>query len=142
MINFKDNNTDMAHLFFNNCSFIVIKILNNEKSNITSESIYVKTLLEIVRISIRYKTIYCDLLEYCLNDLWNQAIQSPQNIELLIEEGIIELYFLVLKVSPKTSDHFIFISSFYFSEIHRSKRYRGKSVPFIQSYLKCSSYKK
>jgi hypothetical protein len=105
MINFELNDKD-SHITnsFSNISsvFIIITILDYEKSNSSSKPIYVKTLLNIIRMSFKHKKTFNILLEYCLNHISNETN------EVLLKEKVFDLYFLVLKVSLEIFAYFVF----------------------------------
>jgi hypothetical protein len=126
MINFESNieNSDLVHMFKNNCSIIITKILNYEKSNLSSKPIYVKTLLEIIEICVEYKKTYDNLLKYCLTNILSETI------EILVKERVFDLYFRVLKVSFKIYDYSIIQIISYVPGIQGSDRYRVTSVDF------------
>jgi hypothetical protein len=94
-----DNNSDIFHPFNKNYSIIVENILNIWKSNFSLKPIYVKTLLEIIKLSVRYKKIYYKLLEYCLIDYLIIMNGSNETIEILFKKRLFDLIFFCLNVS-------------------------------------------
>jgi hypothetical protein len=97
-----DNDEDITDSFNNVCADIIRIILNYEKSNSSSKPIYVKTLLDIIGMSVEHNKTYNNLLEYCLNDISNESIET------LLKEKVFDLYFLVLKVSLEIFAYFVF----------------------------------
>jgi hypothetical protein len=104
MINFESNdeNSDITDRFNDYYSYIIRIILNNEKSNTSSKPIYVKTLLDIIRICVEYKKTFDNLLNYCLTGI------SCETIEILVKERVFDLYFRVLKVRLEIFAYFVF----------------------------------
>jgi hypothetical protein len=97
--NESDENSSFSYSSRNFCSCFAKQILHNEKLNLSSKSTFVKTILQIIRSSILYKMNYRNLLDYCLTTILELAIESNENKKLLIEEEVLDLVFLVLKVS-------------------------------------------
>jgi hypothetical protein len=126
MINFKLNDKD-SHLTdqLNYRSDIIRIILDYEKLNTSSKPIYVKTLLEIIRIIVRHEIFdNKSLLECCLTNI------STQTIEILVKHRVFDLYFRVLKVCFKIYNYSIIQFISYVPGIHGSDRCRKTSVGF------------
>ncbi len=141
IINFElnDKDSDITDSFNNICADIIRIILNYEKSNSSSKPMYVKTLLDIIGMSVEYKKTYNNLLVYCLDGISNETK------EVLLKEKVFDLYFLVLKVSLEIFAYFVFQYKFsFFQEFIDQKDiekkvllciYNKSSAPDIKNYL-------
>jgi Zyg-11 family protein len=122
LVEFKDK--DMVYMAVEICSILSSHITRNEKSNIGSNPIYIETLLNIIRFSVRLTPDYEIILLYTLSFLWNLSDLSPETCELFLRKGGLDLYFLILNVSFQSI--FNLISIFY-----PNRKYRNMNIKTI-----------
>jgi hypothetical protein len=122
LVEFKDK--DMVYMAVEICSILSSHITRNEKSNIGSNPIYIETLLNIIRFSVRLTPDYEIILLYTLSFLWDLSDLSPETCELFLRKGGLDLYFLILNVSFQSI--FNLISIFY-----PNRKYRNMNIKTI-----------
>jgi hypothetical protein len=80
------------------CSGLTTKLTLYEKLNLFSKSVYIETLINILRISAHSPPDEF-ILYYTLSCLWNMTDRSPELCQIFLKKGGLNTYLIILNVS-------------------------------------------
>jgi Zyg-11 family protein len=95
MVNFKK--TDMNSMASFICSTNLIELSINERTNLGSNYVYIRTFLDIINCRVESALNY-DLIENTLTALVNFLVDSSKNCSIFLEQGGLNVCFSLLMV--------------------------------------------
>jgi transcriptional regulator len=94
------------------CSGLTTKLTLDEKLNLFSKSVYIETLINIVRISAHSPSDNEFVLYYTLSCLWNMTDRSPELCQIFLKKAGLNACLIILNVSLEYNLQ-LFLSQFF-----------------------------